>query len=969
MAVPPPMGAHMTNTMNQKSSDQTPVMEALRKAGVVHARQRALMFLLRSLMWIIIAIPVILIADVLIHFSDNWRLSGLVGIIAAITITLITAICMSALIRPPTLRIARLLESRNPKLGSKLINILQLADTSKAPNSDALTRDLALKAIHSSSESLDIRSLPPLAKEPRMSKNTWQTVSAAITLGILTLVGGHSAKQQWLRFIDPMGDHPPFSLTHLSITKPTDSDLVEYAGSFTVEAVARGHQPSDLFLTAVTTGEEPSSITLPMYSRGDGTFLAQLENITQPLEITVHTANEESRSHRRQLNLILTPQIKSASIQIVPPAYTRLPTRKTKYRFTSVQALEGSEIKIELKSNRPLGDGSTQLEIANEAVTNLPLAPDGNDDPKVATTQLVAEKSGRMTFFIVDIDGNAAAKKPSSLLTVTTDLPPEIAIASPEKNAFIVENFMTPVTIDASDDYGLRTVRLHVSINEEFVDIAPVTFEEPSRQHTIEHPLDLAALGAKPGDAIAIFAEAVDNRPEPQMSRTSTLEMVVISEDAYNRYLREQADVAMIAGKYESLLDRFEEQIEEQRQITEELEKLKKELANGEEKKDLLDEFSKQYARQAHLNEQLKRMADEMNEFGREDPLYDFEKELQEKLKKQADAIKESVEKNQADAEKAAGLSPKPPEDPTKETIEDMAQAAKEQMDRLAGEQKMAEESVEKPLKELAQLHELMKDFKRFEELAEKQKEIAGQAKAYEKKEQLDPLDQLAMRELGAKQRELAQELDQLTKKLRHDADAAEDNLPKAADSARELADKIEKGNMPDLARKAAGNMLKADADKAHAQAHGLQQLMEQLLENGEMPERQQAANELDRILRLQRRMNPGDSFRQMMMSRNFRPLPGAAGQNGMMNDANANSLLLGGESLMDGSISREIAGKGNHGNSGRSGGPTAKIDRADKANVAQEFSRRTSTPNGSSLLLEYESIADAYFRRLTAEP
>ena len=124
-----------------------------------------------------------------------------------------------------------------------------------------------------------------------------------------------------------------------------------------------------------------------------------------------------------------------------------------------------------------------------------------------------------------------------------------------------------------------------------------------------------------------------------------------------------------------------------------------------------------------------------------------------------------------------------------------------------------------------------------------------------------------------------------------------------------------------------------------------------------------------DRMLRLNRGMNPGDSLRQMMMSRNFRPMPGAGGENGMMEQAQNNSMLLGGESLMDGDISREIAGRGNRGGPGQAGGPTAKIDRPDRANVDNESSRRTSTPNSSSLLLEYENIADAYFRRLTIEP
>ena len=80
-------------------------------------------------------------------------------------------------------------------------------------------------------------------------------------------------------------------------------------------------------------------------------------------------------------------------------------------------------------------------------------------------------------------------------------------------------------------------------------------------------------------------------------------------------------------------------------------------------------------------------------------------------------------------------------------------------------------------------------------------------------------------------------------------------------------------------------------------------------------------------------------------------------------------SLLLGGESLMDGPIARSIPGKGNAPGEGMPGSPTASIDPAAPPENDLNSARRTSTPGSSTLLLEYENIADAYFRRLTTKP
>jgi hypothetical protein len=121
--------------------------------------------------------------------------------------------------------------------------------------------------------------------------------------------------------------------------------------------------------------------------------------------------------------------------------------------------------------------------------------------------------------------------------------------------------------------------------------------------------------------------------------------------------------------------------------------------------------------------------------------------------------------------------------------------------------------------------------------------------------------------------------------------------------------------------------------------------------------------------------MNPGDSFRQMMLSNKFRGLPGeggqAAGMGGLMamGAMDGSPMLLGGESLIDGPIADSIAGRGDGGGQGSPGAPTARIDRPDRSNVSGPSSRRTSTPDSGTLLLQYENIADAYFRRLTTKP
>jgi hypothetical protein len=962
--------------MNTPGPSREKVLDVLHRAAALHARQRAALFLLRSLIWLVAAIPLLLLADVLFHFSEIPRVAGGIGWIIGSVACLGVAAVMAFFTRAPLLRIARLLESRNPDLGSKLMNILQLDEESRSESAAPLTRELARLAVEDAEKGLDLPALPPLAREPLLPRRAWQALAAVSLLTVLGLAGGQHVRQQWLRFLDPYGDHPPFSLTRLDILKPAAGEKVLYGGSCLIEVRASGHQPKELFLTAKPAAGSVIPVTVPLAPRGDGTFVARLEDIREPLELTAHKSDNATRSHRRTLDVVLTPQIGASVVRIEAPAYTGQKIREIPYRFTALQVLEGTRIFFHVTSNRPLGAGSLMFECEGSETTNTPLAHAAEGPPDVAVAAFDAVKSGRFTFAIVDVEGNAASQTPTAPLTITRDLAPAIAITVPEQDAMIVEGLEVPVIVDATDDYGLRSVRLHVGVNDKFQQIDPVTFDGPdTRRHRLNHPLNLAKTGARAGDRIVLFAEALDTRPAPQLARTATRRMLVITEEQYNDHLREQADVAMIAGKYEDLLSRFEQQLAEQRRIGEKLAELRKKAAEGADKEEVLSEFAKAYAEQMRLNEDLANTAEEMENFGRENPVYDFEKELHEKLREQAEKIRESVKQQQADADKAIEKGPPPPESPNAEMLEDMETAAREQVERLGGESERANEEVREPLKELADLHELMKDFKRFEQLAGEQRDIAEQAKAYQDKETLNAEDRLAMRDLGARQRDLAQELEQLSRKLKQDAEAAKEKLPEAAASAEKLAEAIDDAPMPGLARQAAQSMLESKATDSHAQADKLREEMERLMEDAAHPGQQGLAMGLDRALRLRRGMNPGDSFRQMMLSNKFRGLPGeggqAAGMGGLMamGAMDGSPMLLGGESLMDGPIADSIAGRGDGGGQGSPGAPTARIDRPDRSNVSGPSSRRTSTPDSGTLLLQYENIADAYFRRLTTKP
>ena len=93
---------------------------------------------------------------------------------------------------------------------------------------------------------------------------------------------------------------------------------------------------------------------------------------------------------------------------------------------------------------------------------------------------------------------------------------------------------------------------------------------------------NFADLGVQPGDVISLFAEAVDNAPQPHLARSQTVRLQVISVEDYNNYLREQTDIADTEAKYAELNDELQDLIGQQKQLGEAAQKLADQLARAD---------------------------------------------------------------------------------------------------------------------------------------------------------------------------------------------------------------------------------------------------------------------------------------------------------------------------------------------------------------------------------------------------
>ena len=144
-------------------------------------------------------------------------------------------------------QVARFLESRDPDLGSRLINLLQLDAQTGDPALKPLTRELAQQAVEGYAAAVRGLPLEHLARTGELHRHLKRAAAALLVFAAILAAAFRISTVEMARFVDPFGDHPPYSFTHLEIVQPGPGGTnVLYEKGLVVHVRATGHRPREL---------------------------------------------------------------------------------------------------------------------------------------------------------------------------------------------------------------------------------------------------------------------------------------------------------------------------------------------------------------------------------------------------------------------------------------------------------------------------------------------------------------------------------------------------------------------------------------------------------------------------------------------------------------------------------------------------------------------------------------------------
>ncbi|MCF7811135.1 hypothetical protein K9N50_09135 [bacterium] len=750
-----------------------------------------------------------------LHFTPDFRIVMLICL--ALVSILVPTITIFRIINDPRYKHGRYAEEywalelgkhAEQNIKDRLLNAIQVnrPDDKHAIQSSKSLSSMALYQVVSQLENVNTKEI--FADPKRKNSTIIASASLLILLLLIVLTPLSDAAD---RIFHPRTAYIQPPLFTLSVVPAGGWTYRGEPVTFTIHV--QGDAPEEVdFIYNFDDGRSLNNQIEIVIDRGHVTF----DGFPAPITYYVQSGNIESKKYR--LDVVTRPQITELHYRFFPPSYTGLPTTTGRENVGDVEGLPGSQLEINVKSNKRLTKAWYLFQRSGEDSTDLDsIAMSINGQNAHCTFNLMHEGDYRIQ--LADEDGHSNLDPIKYRIRLLNDSYPLVRIAFPEEDVILGDNMQVPLIIEADDDYGVKKLELHFrQIGEDsMVYNRPLHLNSQNEKVVrIEELWSLAEMSLFPGDVIEYWAVVWDNdrvngpkksESERRLVRLPSIEEIVQEVEQTEEAGMEQAKATIEAAK--ELKENLNEIVEELRRNPEvDWEKQREMEAAMEQQQDIRQQVEKLANKIEDLVEKL-----DKHDLLTAQTLEKY-KELQEliaeistpELEQAMQKLKEAIESQDPDAIRKA--------------LEDFDQSQEEYLERIERSLSILQQlQLERKMDELVRmteelLHEQESildnvDEGQSEELARKQQDLSISMQILEKN--INKTIELA-EEAG--ESELSTELDSLlTDALEKNINQQMQNAGQAyANSQREKAKSLGDQSARDLAELSAG--LKKSADK-----------------------------------------------------------------------------------------------------------------------------------------------------------
>jgi len=362
------------------------------------------------------------------------------------------------------------------------------------------------------------------------------------------------------------------------VALPSATQIVSMTEDITVD------EGGQIFLTAKATGEIPPegkvvisyaakpAETLPV-ARSDKSpdeFSLPMANIREGFTYRFLLNDGVGREHR--VSVRFPPAIEGLKFTLTPPAYTGLP--ESELSPTALKLLEGSTLRIEGTSTKPLREGEFRI---GGAAKVLPLKITTPDHLGFRAEVVVPGEGWKnLSLHLCSAEGVESLKDPVYPVELVRDRAPAVTIHTPKEEAStVIANDTVPIAFEIGDDFGIHTAKLVYKVfrvmpdgsTEEGADGEVPLVVPPGKatwKHSFTWNLALLMPQVSTGYSITFWIEATDQQvPTPSTGRSAERTLKIVSEQ------EKRLELLELLGQKATEIERLYEQ---QRSVNDRLE-------------------------------------------------------------------------------------------------------------------------------------------------------------------------------------------------------------------------------------------------------------------------------------------------------------------------------------------------------------------------------------------------------------
>ena len=222
-----------------------------------------------------------------------------------------------------------------------------------------------------------------------------------------------------------------------------------------------------------------------------------------PQTVEYYAAAGRVNSKTFTITVVDVPNVKRMRVTYRYPAWTGLPS-SVEDPGGDLRAVEGTEAEVAVETDKPLASGQLVLEDG----TQLNLET-GSGNWRTARVKIQQDGA----YHIAALDrGESVRLTDDYFIEAQKDTPPMVHLVRPGRDAKVLPIEEVPVTVEAGDDFGLRELSLHYSVNGGPEKVVSLLKDKTAKQADGTVLLSLEDYKLVPGDVISLYASANDAR-------------------------------------------------------------------------------------------------------------------------------------------------------------------------------------------------------------------------------------------------------------------------------------------------------------------------------------------------------------------------------------------------------------------------------------------------------------------------